>query len=106
MKGAMKMATKGARAALGSAASMPAMPEMPQRPKPMLSLELSDIDGGEGIQMGETLTLTVTGKVTSMDEEEYGDDKALHTHVRLRLSKIARAGEAMTEQEPAEEDMV
>lgn len=106
MKGAMKGVLKGARKAL-TEMPMPAMPkdmpEMAQRPKPSLSLELADIEGGEDLQMGETVTLTVTGKVTSMDAPEEGDDKELHTHVRLRLSKIARTG-APQETEPTDDE--
>ena len=64
----------------------------PQKPKPSLHVELEDIEGAGQLAVGQRVTLTVTGKVTSMSEEEWGEDKAVHTSLTLRLSKIVKSG--------------
>ena len=48
------------------------------------------------------VTLTVTGKVTSMSEEEWGEDKEIHTSLTLRLSKIQRIGSSADSEDDAE----
>ena len=62
----------------------------PRKPKPSLHVELEDIEGGGKFNVGESVTLTVRGKLTSMSEEEWGEDKKVHTSLTFRLSKIAR----------------
>ena len=67
---------------------MPASPS--KRPKPALHLELDDLKEAGTLSVGQSISLTATGKITSMSEEEYGDDKRVHTNLTLRLASITR----------------
>ena len=75
-----------ARKAIAETAS--ATPQV-HRPKPSLHLDASDITGGERLHVGETVTLIATGKVTSISEEETGDEsKDTRRHLSLRLTSV------------------
>lgn len=76
---------------MAHATAMPEMSPASMRPKPSFSAELEEIEGGGGIQFGDEVTLTITGKVVSMDKEEYGDsEKKTHIHIRMRLSSVKK----------------
>lgn len=91
---------KGARHALTTAPESEPM----LRPKPSLHLDASDVDGSDDWQVGDTVRLAVTGKVTSVSQEEYGDDKETHTNIALRLLKIVRKGASSQDETPGASD--
>ena len=65
----------------------------PQRPKPSLHLERADLAGVDSLQVGDTVTLIVKGRVTSVNEEEQGDEaKDTKRFITIRLTSITRRG--------------
>ena len=65
-------------------------PSKSPRPKPSLHLELDDLKEAGTLSVGQSISITATGKLTSMSEEEYGETKRIHTNLTLRLTSITR----------------
>ena len=49
----------------------PLYEEKHKKPKPQPSMQLSQIEGKPDYKLGDTVTLTITGKVRGMGEDDY-----------------------------------
>ena len=101
----MKKSISGLTMPMSNAISAVDLPSSPMKPKPTLHVDLEEIDGVGNLNVGDTVTLTVTGKVTGMNKDEMGNEqKDMRTAVTLRLSKITQSHGSADESETPAED--
>ena len=65
-------------------------PPMPEKPKPTLYADLEDIGEAGDIQVGDTMSLKVSAKVTGIREQEY--EGSTKTEVTFEINKISSNG--------------
>lgn len=66
-----------------------AAPVGPERQRPTMHLTEDDIRGLGSVEVGDTMTLSVKGRITGIHEELYEGRKERHRMVTMELSDVS-----------------